>query len=365
MASRAVEVDWGDRFLSAALEPQLWEGALAAMASATGSRHGQLIGFGPGGVPFNWITNVDETLVGRTAQIDISAPDLNFRVAADRLADAPAIVHEAHYDIARQALRADDYLDLCAEYDIFHGCQTRLLSDEKMMIGLALLRDSKDGRTSEADRALFAQVAGHARAAVRLQQAVEHQGFALLSGTFEAMDRACFLIDALGRVRQYTPRAEALLSAGRLRLNDDLLATARMDESRRIAAAVRATVEPPRLGGDPVMLMDVDGSLSVMLEFHALPAKAWSLPFAPRAVVVARTAEPTDRIVALLTRTYRLTTAEADIAVRLAGGQGRAEIALARGVSMETLKVQLRSIYEKTGSRRESQLVRLVGLFSS
>ena len=66
----------------------------------------------------------------------------------------------------------------------------------------------------------------------------------------------------------------------------------------------------------------------------------------------------------MLVRAFRLTPAEADIAVRLAGGQSRKEIAAARGVTIETLKVQLRSIYDKTGCGRESQLVRLVGLLS-
>ncbi|MET0372519.1 MAG: helix-turn-helix transcriptional regulator [Sphingobium sp.] len=364
MASRAVEQDWENRFLSAALEPDRWDDALRAMAAATGSRHGQLIGFGPGAVPFNWITDSDASMAERSDQIDISAPDLNFRVAADRLSDLPSIVHEAHYDIARAALRADDYLDLCDEFDIFDGCQTRLLADDRMMIGLALLRDSKDGRTSEEDRALFARIAGQARKAVRLQQAIEQQGFALLSGTLEAMDRACFLIDAMGRVGGATPRAEGLLSTGSLRLVDGQLSTARPDDARRIAASIRGVIEPPRMGGDPVTLADAAGNVAMMLEFHALPSKAWALPFAPRGIIVARTGVPTDRTIATLMQSYRLTVAEADIAVRLASGMSRPDIAAARGVSVETLKVQLRSVYEKMGCNRESQVVRLVGLFS-
>jgi DNA-binding CsgD family transcriptional regulator len=94
-----------------------------------------------------------------------------------------------------------------------------------------------------------------------------------------------------------------------------------------------------------------------------LPSQQWALPFAPRALVMVRGATPPARTAAMLRRAYRLTLAEADIAVRLASGAARAEIAAARGVSTETLKVQLRSIYEKTGCSREAQLVRLVGLF--
>lgn len=365
MATRAEGSDpWADLFLSAALEPEKWGEAIKAMADATGSRHGQLIGFGPGASGFNWISDIDASIVAKTAAIDQSAPDLNFRVGADRLADRPTIVHEAHYDVARQSLRSDAYLDLCSDFDIFDGCQTRLVATEDQMVGLALLRDSKDGRTSPQDRDLFGQIAGHARNAVRLQQAIEQQGFALLSGTFESMDRACWLLDATGRVGGMTPRAETLLSSSRIRVSDGWLASDRAEETRAIVRAMRAVIDPPGLPADPVALADDAGGVAIMLEFHPLPVRPWALPFAPRAIVIARIGAPTDRHVQSLTRAFRLTPAEADIAIRLAAGQSRKDIAVARGVSVETLKVQLRSIYDKTGCSRESQLVRLVGLIS-
>ncbi|WHO39287.1 helix-turn-helix transcriptional regulator [Sphingobium sp. AP49] len=366
MASYAEGNDpWADLFLSAALEPDRWDDAIRAMAQATGSRHGQLIGFGPGAVAFNWISDIDDGIIAKTAVIDTGSPDLNFRVAADAIPNRPDVVHEAHYDMARQTLRSDDYLDLCADYDIFDGCQTRLLRGSDMMIGLALLRDRKDGRTSQDQRDLFAHIAGHARTAVQLQRAIEQQGFALLAGTFEAMDRACWLLDATGRVSGMTPRAEDILSTSRIRLADRWLASDRADETRAILRSVRAVVDAPARVADPIALADDEGGVGIMLEFYPLPARPWSLPFAPRAIVVARVGAPTDRHVRLLMRIFRLTPAEADIAMHLAAGLSRAEIARRRAVSTETLKVQLRSIYDKTGCSRESQLVRIVGLISS
>lgn len=365
MATRADSSDpWADLFLSAALEPEKWGEAIKAMAEATGSGHGQLIGFGPGASSFNWISDIDTSILSIGAAIDQSAPDLNYRIAADCLADRPAIVHEAHYDVARQSLRSDDYLDLCADFDIFDGCQTRLMASDDQMVGLALLRNGKDGRTSQDQRDLFGHIAGHACAAVRLQQAIEHQGFALLAGTFEAMDRACWLLDATGRVGGMTPRAQALLSSSRIRVSEGWLASDRADETRAIGRAMRAVIDPPGRPADPVALADDAGGVAIMLEFHPLPTRPWALPFAPRAIVIARVGQPTERHVQSLTRAFRLTPAEADIAIRLAAGQSRKDIAAARSVSVETLKVQLRSIYDKTGCSRESQLVRIVGLIS-
>jgi DNA-binding CsgD family transcriptional regulator len=357
--------EWAERFLSAALEPHLWGDVLGEVAHATGSRHGQLIGFGQGAASFNWISDIDPSVIARSGAIDTGAPDLNFRVAADGLLGNPAIVHEAHYDIARQALRADDYLDLCSDFDIFDGCQTRLVANDNMMIGMALLRDSKDGRTSAEQREAFAGFADQARAAVRLQRAIEQQGFALLAGTFEAMDRACWLLDGTGRVGGMTPRAEQLLGEGRLRIGEGWLASSRGDESRRIARAVHTVIDPSTRVADPVALADDEGGVGIMLEFYPLPRRPWELPFAPRAIVVARVGAPTGRHVQGLMRAFRLTPAEADIAIRIAAGMARREIAALRCVSVETLKAQIRSIYEKTGCTRESQLVRIVGLLSS
>lgn len=355
-------LDWADLFLSAALEPEGWDAAIRAMAHATGSSHGQLIGFGPDTAAFNWISDIDASLVARGAAIDQSRPDLNFRIGADRIAGRPDIVHEAHYDVARRRLANDDYLDLCAEFDIFEGCQTRLLAEPGMMIGLALLRGRTDGRTTPEQRALFAEIAGHARAAVRLQKSVEEQGFALLAGAFENMARACWLIDSAGRVGGMSARAETLLCQGRIRINDRHLCTHRAGETRAIAHAIREALASPPRAADPVVLPGEDGGIALLLEAHPLPARPWALPFAPRAIVVARSGEASDRHAGILMRTFALTRSEADIAVRLASGQSRTAISRARGVSTETLKAQIRSIYEKTGCNRESQLVRLVSL---
>ncbi len=354
---------WADRFLSAALEPHLWDDALRAMATATGSQHGQLIGFGPGAAPFNWISDIDASALERAAAADLHSPDSNFRIAADIVPGRPDVVHEAHYDAARQGLtRGGGYLDLCADLDIFDGCHSRLAAGGGLMIGLALLRGRKDGRTGQEQRDLFAHVAGHARTAVRLQRAIEHRGLALLTGAFEAMGRACWLLDASGRVGGMTPQAQDVLSSGRIRLADGWLEGERSDETRAILRAIRAVVVSPAQPCAPVVLETADGGPGMVMEFYPLPTQPWALPFAPRALVIAREGPAAARQANRLMRVFALTLAEADIAVRLASGLSRRQIAAARGVSAETLKAQLRSIYEKTGCSRESQLVRMIGL---
>ncbi|MDX3899029.1 MAG: helix-turn-helix transcriptional regulator [Sphingobium sp.] len=355
---------WGDRFLGAALEPHLWRDLLDDMARATGSSHGQLIGFGPAGAAFNWVSGIDEDLLQSSGAMTLNTPDRNFRMAADRLRDASPIRHEAHYDLVRDTLRDDDYLDMCADLDIGNGCQARLLAEGDGMIGLAVLRSEREGRSTREQQAAFAGFAAQAQVAVRMQRAIEQQGFALLSDTLGAMDQACWLLDETGRVGGMTPRAEQLLSSSRLVLEDGFLASRRADETRRIVRALRAALAEGGLPADPIAMPDEEDGLAMMLELFPLPRRPWALPFAPRAIITARVGALADRHGQALVRAFRLTRAEADIVLRIAGGASRRDVAAARGVSAETLKAQLRSIYDKTGCNRESQLVRVVNLIS-
>ena len=78
----------------------------------------------------------------------------------------------------------------------------------------------------------------------------------------------------------------------------------------------------------------------LVLDLFALPPRDWALAFVPRVLVS--------------------TPAEAQVTLHLCEGHPRERIAQARGVSQETLKVQLKRIYHKTGCAREAELVVLI-----
>lgn len=63
---------------------------------------------------------------------------------------------------------------------------------------------------------------------------------------------------------------------------------------------------------------------------------------------------------ALVAEAFELTPAEARVAAQLARGLSAMEIAALRGVSMQTIRAQIRAVFEKTGINRQSDLVRLL-----
>jgi DNA-binding CsgD family transcriptional regulator len=61
-----------------------------------------------------------------------------------------------------------------------------------------------------------------------------------------------------------------------------------------------------------------------------------------------------------LTNLYGLTRAEAELALQLAGGLDLRDIASATGKTLNTLRTQLKQVFQKTGTARQAELVRLL-----
>ena len=61
-----------------------------------------------------------------------------------------------------------------------------------------------------------------------------------------------------------------------------------------------------------------------------------------------------------LRRIWGLTTAEARVAAALSAGLMPAEIAVRHGVSEATVRTQMRAIFDKTGTRRQGELIRML-----
>ncbi len=109
------------------------------------------------------------------------------------------------------------------------------------------------------------------------------------------------------------------------------------------------------MSASELVLLDSEGKqLHCLLSPMLLPAGTQGV-----LMLVEPPSSPSDVIDSLM-RGYRLTSAEAAVAQALASERPVSEIADARGVSIATVRAQLRSIFEKTGVRSQAQLVALV-----
>lgn len=353
---------WDDRFVEAALEPALWMPVLQEVADATGSSRAELVGFGPEMASFNWVTSADDRMHTDFQRAGGGSPSVNFRIAADGGMAPLQIVDEMDYERARREMVRDDYIDFCEQHRIPFGCQTCLARDDKALIGFSILRTRADGHTSAEGKRLFAQAAGAAQKAVRLQRRIERQGVHLLAGSLEAMALSCLLLDGLGIVQEVTPAAERLLAAHPLvTVADHRLSGRHPETRRRIDLALRNVLGSGGHSHERVLFHGSEPVPQLVLEIFRLPAREWAMHFGARAIVILQDPHANaGASVEALQIAFGLTPAEAQVAVAMAKGQSREAIAAARTVSLETVRAQVKSLYQKTGCRREAELALLV-----
>jgi len=107
---------------------------------------------------------------------------------------------------------------------------------------------------------------------------------------------------------------------------------------------------------------DADHSRSLVL--HAVPITEGAAS-GPHTVVILVDLDATPRPQAeALQKIFGLTPAEARLAIEIAGGRSPEEIAEAAGIKVATLRKQLASVFAKTNTRRQPELIALLARVS-
>jgi DNA-binding CsgD family transcriptional regulator len=352
-----------DTFHAAALGAGSWLDALSGLAGATGSRAGELIGLGSEHtVPFNWVAGIGQDWLEEFIAIGGGNPAINPFVRAGSQIPVLKVLASADF-VTPEERRSGLFLaDFCRRHDTPHICLSPLIKEGGMLVGLAVIRSASQGEIDARQRAVFTTLAPHMRAAVKTQMALEHQGALLVAGAMEALSMAVFVCDRLGTVKAMTPAAEALVSKGdALRLRSGRMKGAHAAETHRLTEAIDKAADVVIRPGGPrcsTVLMRGNAAQPLALDVVPLPKRDFAFGFEPRVLVMMRASESNAaRTLLLLQSAYHLTAAEADVALRLSNGQRPENIAATRGVSLGTVRVQIRTIFTKLDVHRQSELV--------
>ena len=338
-------------FHEAAVGERAWTDAMAELARATGSRRGQLIGFRAGGeVPFNWLTDTAPEAGVELAAVGGNSPAVNSRIRLGVRAPELAVLDESDFDTEGDARRNPAYGDYVRRWDVPFICLTNLLKQADLTVGLSVLRSAAEGPISDEQRRVFAALAPHVRAAVRLQATLENQGAALVAGALESLSLTAFVCDRDGRVRALTPAAEALARDGaHLASRGGRLMTPQ-EPRERLADAIAAAAAP-RLAAPPASLVvrDRSGGRPLMVEVSSLPRRADGFDFGLAALVVARRPgqDARERRTRAAVALFGLTPTEARIAAELVGGAPPADVAEQLSISLGTVRTHIRNLYAK------------------
>lgn len=343
-------------FAQASVDNDAWLPALGALASMTGSRHGELIGIRGGEVSLH-IADAPEAAHPEFLAADAYDPRVNPRIAAAATAAPMQVVGDREYDALAPRLRIEPFMDLVLKYDIQHGCQTTLHQDANVLFGLTVMRSQKEGRIDADATAAFAALVPHALAAVRTRMALGDQSLRDIATGLEHAGVAAFLCGLDGAVRAMTGRAEALAAEGRLlSVRRNRLSAIRPHDDLQLRRALSRAAASGPTGGATEALVIGHNAHRAAVHVRALPATSWDLVFQPRFLVIVREGPrvPSEQILRIA---FGLTIAEAEIALALASGHPREAIAIRRGVTIGTLRQQIKTVLAKVGVNREAELV--------
>lgn len=172
-------------------------------------------------------------------------------------------------------------------------------------------------------RTVFAALAPHARTAVRMQMAQAGEGSRLLTGALESAETAAFLCDGADQVQAMTARGEGVVATPcalamrdrRLRARDEA-----EDQTLQTGLRLAATAHLDPLAQRQSVLVLGRRDDRLVAQIDPLPSTDWGLAFAPRALVVVRSASTRAVPVQVLLRAFDFTPTEAAIALDLAAG---------------------------------------------
>lgn len=263
-------------------------------------------------------------------------------------------------------LRGELYNEVFRGQDLVHHVVACLHRDEDLVCPMGILRPRPAGEFSGGDMRLLGMLLPHLSRAVKLTLRLSDLHNALSAGA-QALDRlplAIFVVVGHRKTMHLNAAAEKISSAADgLWLRNGELAAWRHAESTALVEAISLALSQPgratlalrvhrRSGKSPyaVVVVPLGGQLSSRLA--QAPQGAMVLVNDPASAIPGRGR--------LLRELFDLTAREAQLAEALLSGKRLEEYAAKQNVSINTAKTQLRSLFAKTQTRRQAELVRVL-----
>lgn len=352
-----------DRFYEAAAHPTLWREALQQLSEAVGAEGSLLLFHEGGGTPrFTCSEGLDASIPTFFAQGWHVHNEAVRRGAAAAMRGEPVQTEWLLFD--RDEYRRDPFhTEFLRPHGFAWFAGLFVAQSSRGAVTLSPQRRARDEPFSAGEVELLARLLPHLRRAGQLALAAGGaRGEGVLDG-FALLDVPAFLLDRTGRVCRMNARAEALLGDGLHLVQGALVARhpSAAGALRRLVQGV--TAAGPAHEAEPFGPVPVPCVLGPALLVSGAPLVGAALDAFQQGCAVLTVADPgagRPRAELLLQRAYGLTRAEAETAGALAAGLDLGEVAARRGVGLETVRSQAKSIGLKTGAHRRGALVALL-----
>lgn len=349
-----------DDIYAAGAQPERWATALAGLANATGSDEATLGGQTAARVMIQVSSNTDPDFVRSYSEYYYRHNPMQ---AATFLQPIGVPMLDTMMLDLDQFHTTEFFNDWCRPQGFLSGASVNVAAADGWRATIMVTGRNSPG---EAELEVLRIVAPHLCRAFQLNQAL-HETQTLQLGALAALEhvnKGAFVIDRSNVARAVNGLAERILArADGLFLREGRLEGANAADTRAIDGAVaRCLRELPEGSGAAVSIGRGPGRSPLDLLCIPFPTTSWWPGFENHlALVLVTDREANLESKALRMRMrYGLTQAEADLAWEIVRSGGRKEAAAHRGVSVATVRSQLTSIFDKTGARRQADLVRLI-----
>jgi DNA-binding CsgD family transcriptional regulator len=269
----------------------------------------------------------------------------------------------------------DDYREEDIEYDpfyqdylrplgLFWHANARLRMDGSDEVAVSFKRELRRGAYENSDKAVLDHILPHMRAAARFAGCVfeaETRGWVK---ALQRSNRPIIEFDELGYVRRQHGSLDEI--NGPLLVRQSKLVAVRIEDQAKLEKAIQVVIKPPYRPAS-VLLHDLDLNpyiLQIIPSFGR--ARDVFISTIALGVLIGRPKPivlSVDRSVAI--DLFKLTPHEARIAELICAAHSTPEIARTLGITANTIRFHLKSIFEKTGVRSRSELVSLFAMLNS
>lgn len=355
------------RIYDAALTTNAWQPMLESVVDLMGGNHAMLFARDPAR---------EHASVAKSAGLDerafarfLSPEAAGWIEPSVRAVPSGAVVIQSRLVPDRDFERSDFYNDFVRPAGGFHGMAfghaTPTLSSF-----FAVCRRRQAGDFEAKDAAVLETLSPHLAMALRVRQRLDVTDLGA-AGAWAAIDQlgtAFMIVDAQSAVVFANEAALHLFHDGRgLRLGHDGLCGTDAAASRTLRRLIASCVQTGAANGSAAGVVDLPCREQQPLRIAVTPFRperigmdtGWrARPLA--LLVVTDPAQERDARKAQLRRRFGLTPAEADVAMEIARGDGRKAAAARLGVADSTARMHLTRIFDKTGVRRQAELVRII-----
>lgn len=348
----------------APLNPSCWEEFLQLTARSIGAEAAMLLLYDSGDarsllarqweIGSNSIAPEEEQHVGFDTQIQAAVE------IARRMETSDPVVAFAELE------RIEGFDDLQGRFRMPHGIFAVVERGASRIATLSVCRSATRGPFHEQDFELIRFLCPHIQRAYRLHLhfAGSRMQRASLQSALDSLSMGVILLASKGHVVTMNRAAERLLGDGNnLRVSREGLRAESAAESAQLDHLIMDATASSDAGlrSAAVLTVSRNDRPPLLLVVSAVRGFEVDKVHPVRAIVFV--SDPAQRVrptCDTLRALYGLTPAEYRLAMLLADGYEPATIAELVGVSRNTLKTQLASIYRKTDTSRQAQLVRLL-----